>query len=147
MSGRSTLDATLGAVDLQRIDAICDQFEAQWRTGQRPDLRSYLSAAPTEVRAVLFRDLLTLELEYLRHVGERPDAESYYEQFPDLTAVIDSALAAGNDGVSVARRGKARDDACGSTVTSPGVREIGVSAPPWVDFRAWRAARAGFARL
>ena len=38
MSGRSTLDATLAAVDLQRIDAICDQFEAQWRTGQRPDL-------------------------------------------------------------------------------------------------------------
>ena len=98
MSGRSTLDATLGAVDLQRIDAICDQFEAQWRAGQRPDLRSYLSAAPADVRAVLFRDLLTLELEYLRHVGERPDAKSYYEQFPDLTAVIDSRWRPGTTG-------------------------------------------------
>ena len=47
----------------------------------------------------------------------------------------------------MARRGKARDDACGSTVTSPGVREIGVSASPWVEFTLGEPQRAGFARL
>ena len=92
---------------------------------ERPDLSVVFVGCAADVRAVLFRDLLTLELEYLRHVGERPDAKSYYEQFPDLTAVIDAALAAGNDGVSVARRGKASDDTCGSTVTSPGAMKTG----------------------
>ena len=45
MSFRSTIESTLGAVELQQIDAICDRFEAEWRAGRRPDLASYLSSA------------------------------------------------------------------------------------------------------
>ena len=46
MSARSTVDARLAAADLQKIDSICDQFEAEWRAGRRPDLAFYLSKTP-----------------------------------------------------------------------------------------------------
>jgi hypothetical protein len=65
--------------DLQYIDAACDQFEAAWRAGRRPELASYLADAPARIRAPLLRDLLGLDLEYRRRRGEFPDVRSYQE--------------------------------------------------------------------
>ena len=52
--------------------------------GQRPDLAEFLADVPASVRAQLFRDLLSLDLEYRRRLGEQPDARSYCERFPEF---------------------------------------------------------------
>ena len=70
MTFRSTLDAALAAADLHEIDAICDRFESAWRAGRRPDLASFLSEAPPGGLALLFRDLLNLDLEFRVKSGE-----------------------------------------------------------------------------
>ena len=70
MNARATLDdPNLSVSELLRIDEACDRFEADWRDGREPNLAAYLSEAPEEVRAPLFRNLLSLELEYRRRAG------------------------------------------------------------------------------
>ena len=70
---RLTLDPGLAVADLQRIDVACDQFEAAWRAGERPDLESFLSGDPGLLRTQLLRDLLALELDLRLELGETPD--------------------------------------------------------------------------
>src|SRR4029077_11158446 len=70
-------------LDLQQIDVVCDRFERAWLSGRRPELAEFVVLAPASVRAILFRDLLNLELEYCRQRGEQPNRRSYAERFPD----------------------------------------------------------------
>ena len=95
MTFRSTLDAALAAADLHEIDAICDRFESAWRAGRRPDLASFLSEAPPGGLALLFRDLLNLDLEFRVKSGETLDAQSYIQKFPELADHVDAAFALG----------------------------------------------------
>lgn len=74
MNSQSTLNAELPVADLERIDAICDRFEAGWLAGSRPDLASYLADGPLGVKARLFRELLNVELDYRLKKGEEPGA-------------------------------------------------------------------------
>ncbi|HWE36491.1 MAG TPA: tetratricopeptide repeat protein [Isosphaeraceae bacterium] len=76
----------------RRIDAACDAFEDAWRDGGRPDPADFLAGAPTTTRGRLFRELLALDLEYRLAAGERPDAASYRERFPEHGDAIDSAF-------------------------------------------------------
>src|SRR5271165_2184784 len=51
-------------IDLaRRIDAICRQFEADWRGGGRPRIDDYLAEVPDEGRSALRAELMALELE------------------------------------------------------------------------------------
>ena len=109
MTSRPTLDTQLAAADLQIIDAICDRFEADHRTGRLVDLASYLSEAPPGCRAVLFRELLNLDLEFRHENGEQPDARSYHRQFPDLGEAIDAAFESRANRISTVRRGRSND--------------------------------------
>ena len=120
---RSTRDAALPASDLKSIDAVCDRFEAEWRTGGRPDLAFYLSQAPKGGRASLLRDLLNLDLEYRLRRGDQPDPASYGHQFPELVHVVDAAfLSRHKSAVAKAQRaGKPADSADAKTVVSPAV--------------------------
>ena len=93
MSFPSTLDAPLAAAQLHEIDAICDRFESACRAGQRPDLASFLAEAPAGGLALLFRDLLNLDLEFRVKNGEKPERDGYLRRFPDLTDQIDAAFA------------------------------------------------------
>jgi tetratricopeptide (TPR) repeat protein/predicted Ser/Thr protein kinase len=77
-----------------QLDAVCDRFEAAWRSGRRPDLASYLSEAPAGVKVPLFRNLLNLDIEYRRQRGEQPEAQSYHGLFPELRDVVDAAFRA-----------------------------------------------------
>jgi eukaryotic-like serine/threonine-protein kinase len=70
--------------DLHEIDAVCDRFEQAWCGGQRPDFAKFLADVPVHARPQLFRDLLSLDLEYRRRLGEQPDAQSYCERFPEF---------------------------------------------------------------
>jgi eukaryotic-like serine/threonine-protein kinase len=78
--------------DLHEIDAACDRFERAWRAGHRPDVAEFLANVPVNARAQLFRDLLSLDLEYRRRLGEQPEARSYCEQFPEFAAPAANAF-------------------------------------------------------
>jgi eukaryotic-like serine/threonine-protein kinase len=109
MNPRALLDARPCVTDLQRIDAICDRFEAAWSTGQTPDLASFLSEAPASVQPPLLGALLQIELEYRTQRGEQPDARSYHERYPAFRAIV--AAAFGPDGeVSITTRRSDRSD-------------------------------------
>jgi serine/threonine-protein kinase len=71
------------------IDRLCDEFEATWRKGLRPDLEDFLARAPESGLSTLFRELLVLELEYRVQRGESPTAQEYVSRFPVFAAVID----------------------------------------------------------
>src|SRR5258708_6318156 len=64
ITGKEAGEGTLSRADLLHVDRICDRFEDAWRGGERPDLASFLAEASAPSRPLLFRGLLTLELEF-----------------------------------------------------------------------------------
>jgi len=131
MNSRSNPNAQLPAAQLRQIDAICDRFEADWRAGRRPDLASYLSGAPSGEKAPLFRDLLNLDLEYRLRSGEKPDARSYCQRFPELAGVIDSAFESRRNLEAATSQEGRSDWAESPTVSSPGAGKNGTEVSPW----------------
>jgi HEAT repeat protein/predicted Ser/Thr protein kinase len=88
---------------------LADRFQEAWRTGQRPDLEAYASQVSGDGPDVvcLREELLRIELEERRKLGERPVPEDYRRQFPGHAAVAAAfradlldrfALAWGNGG-------------------------------------------------
>jgi serine/threonine-protein kinase len=112
MSVPSATDkASLPLADQVRNDALCDRFEAAWRGDERPELLDFLSGIPGPGRAVLFRELLALDLEFRRAAGECPDAEGYRRRFSEFAAVIEAAFAAPtSDPGATLTRVRTRDD-------------------------------------
>ena len=70
---RLTLDHRLAVAELQRIDDACDRFESAWRSGDQPELESFLAGFDGPARTQLLRDLLALELDLRLEQGEKPD--------------------------------------------------------------------------
>lgn len=68
--------------DLQ-IDAICDRFESNWRSGQRPEVADVLDGVPENTRGALLRELISVEVQLRRQDGEAPEPEEYGIRFPD----------------------------------------------------------------
>ena len=94
----TTLGDELPLEDRRRIDAACDRFEADWRAGGPLDLEAFLETVEgvaESARGHLFRELLALELEFLRERGERPSLGEYRERFPEFQAALDSAATLG----------------------------------------------------
>jgi len=133
MSFRSTLDAPLAAAQLHEIDVICDRFESACRAGDRPDLASFLSEAPAGGLALLFRDLLNLDLEFRVKHGEKPERDDYLRRFPELTDQIDAAFELLQDNSIPTRVGK-RSNLGGTTVSSPVVEGPPHGASLWDEF-------------
>jgi tRNA A-37 threonylcarbamoyl transferase component Bud32/tetratricopeptide (TPR) repeat protein len=118
MGEQDTLRARPALADLQQVDAVCDRFEMAWLAGQQPDMAEFLAVVPEKVRAQLFRDLLSLDLEYRRRLGERPDAQSYCERFPEFAAHMATAfqVQASN---STRRRGDRHDGSGSLSIGTP----------------------------
>jgi tetratricopeptide (TPR) repeat protein len=93
MQPRLTLDSGLPVAEMQRIDEACDRFEAAWRGGDRPDLRTFLAELEGVARARLLRELLELELEFLSEAGEMPDPRRYRERLPEHVDIVDAVFA------------------------------------------------------
>jgi eukaryotic-like serine/threonine-protein kinase len=72
-------------------NSLCDRFERQWRSGQRPGLETYLAETPEELRGEVMRELLILDIEYRLLGGERVAAAEYLRQFPDNPGEIEYA--------------------------------------------------------
>jgi len=88
VSGTSSLTPTAA----ERLDQVCDRFEAAWQSGQSPRVEDYLPAATGPERGVLFRQLLLLELDYRTRRGHRPGVAEYRQRFPDEGRTIDEAF-------------------------------------------------------
>src|SRR5262249_7261474 len=71
-----------------QIDQVCDRFEAAWKAGQRPRPEEYVGSAAEPMRSLLLRQVLLLDWDYRRRVGEDPCAGDYFTCFPDDETVI-----------------------------------------------------------
>jgi tetratricopeptide (TPR) repeat protein/tRNA A-37 threonylcarbamoyl transferase component Bud32 len=76
----------------RRIDAARDDFEAALRSGGRPRIEDYLVRLEREDRSHALAELLLLECEYLRGLGEEPQVDEYRSRFPGDAALIDGAF-------------------------------------------------------
>jgi serine/threonine protein kinase len=66
----------------ERIDEACDRFEAAWHKGDRPRVEDCINEASESDRGLLLREVVRLEMELRRRVGEQPDLEEYRRRFP-----------------------------------------------------------------
>jgi serine/threonine protein kinase/Flp pilus assembly protein TadD len=70
---------------VERVDQVCDRFEAAWKivesTGQRPDIEDYLRDTPDSERSILLSELIALDIAYRRRAGESPRKEDYQDRF------------------------------------------------------------------
>jgi tetratricopeptide (TPR) repeat protein/tRNA A-37 threonylcarbamoyl transferase component Bud32 len=78
----------LTADEARQIDRICDRFEAAWKRGERPDPADFLGAAARPTRSALLRQLLLLDVEYARRVGETPQPGDYQTRLPHDSLLI-----------------------------------------------------------
>jgi formylglycine-generating enzyme required for sulfatase activity len=68
----------------RHIDRICDRFEAAWNAGLRPKIEEFLKDTPAGVQADLLPELVILDLQCRRQVGETPRPEDYLTRLPTL---------------------------------------------------------------
>ncbi len=73
----------------QLVDQHCDQFEAAWNCGERPQIHDLLEAVPAEARAELCGELVALEMELRVRAGDVPDLESYRQEFPEYADTVE----------------------------------------------------------
>ena len=77
-----------------RIDLLCGQYEAAWKSGDRPRIDALLADCPDSQRSVVLRKLLMLELTYRRREGESPALAEYVRRFPGEIQIVEQAFAA-----------------------------------------------------
>jgi eukaryotic-like serine/threonine-protein kinase len=85
---------TLSLSQARRVNEACERFEAEWRSGRRPDVETTLAASLNRDRRELFRELLALERELRDGLGEKPTAREYLERFPEWLEEINEAFGA-----------------------------------------------------
>jgi serine/threonine-protein kinase len=88
-SGCESLPLTLAG----QVDAACDRFEADWRSGGRPCIEDHLAGLLEPERSALLHRLLALEFAYRTRHGERPTPEEYGRRFPEHLPLVAWALA------------------------------------------------------
>jgi hypothetical protein len=59
------------------IDSACDRFEAEWRAGRRPRIEVHFHGTSGPEREALYRELLAIEVDWRRRLGERPGVDEY----------------------------------------------------------------------
>jgi formylglycine-generating enzyme required for sulfatase activity/predicted Ser/Thr protein kinase len=76
--------ASVSLAQIQRADRVCDQFEAAWKAKPRPKIDDFLAEVPRAEWPYLLRELLVLDLDYRRQLGESPTLEEYQAQYAAL---------------------------------------------------------------
>lgn len=72
------------------IDAICDDFEYQCRTGAVPGIATFLERCDPTAHRELFEQLLLVDNEYRRKSSKAWSWEDYHRQFPGFSDQIES---------------------------------------------------------
>jgi serine/threonine-protein kinase len=65
-----------------QIDEVCDLFEAAWKGGGHPRIEDYLKDSPAPARVALLRELIPLDMEYRKRIGETVTEDDYRARFP-----------------------------------------------------------------
>lgn len=73
--------------EARMIHHVCERFEKSWRSGARPRAEVYL-ADIHEPPLKLIEELLALEIELRREVGERPLPFDFIQRFPQCRELI-----------------------------------------------------------
>ncbi len=85
MSNASNDDNFYSLSGAQQIDAICDRFELAWLRGERTSIEKILAESPAKLRNALARELVAIEMELRRRVGENPSLAEYAKYSADLS--------------------------------------------------------------
>src|SRR3954470_22352229 len=86
MSGEMSIDGNSSIED--RIDERCDAFELAWQNGTRPSIVDFIRPEDEDHRNALFCELLLVELECRRSLGEEPAEDEYLQRFPEFATQI-----------------------------------------------------------
>jgi serine/threonine-protein kinase len=78
----------------ERLDPVCDRFEAEWLAGRPPRLEDFLPLADEADRPALLGELLALDLDYRSRGGERPAVDDYRRRLPEYAGVAEAVFAA-----------------------------------------------------
>src|SRR5271155_797801 len=78
-----THSMTLPLTVVERLDAVCDRFEAACEGGLCPRIGDYLEGVDEPARAVLARELIVLDLHYRHRRAEVPRVADYDAVNPD----------------------------------------------------------------
>ncbi|HMC90682.1 MAG TPA: serine/threonine-protein kinase, partial [Gemmataceae bacterium] len=81
---------------LDRVDRVCDEFEAAWkawRSGEMPRIQDYLDRVEESERSKLLEELLRLDLDYRSRVKQSVPAAQYRFWFPGQEQLIDRVFA------------------------------------------------------
>jgi eukaryotic-like serine/threonine-protein kinase len=90
MSGKSAPIMSRHLLAEYHIDSLCDEFENQWREGQRPSIEDYVKRVTAELREELFQELLLLEIDYCNQAGLVVTRNELSSRFPAFAAQIES---------------------------------------------------------
>jgi WD40 repeat protein len=74
---------------LRSIDERCDRYEADWRARRTPRLEDYLDGLDAVDRAALWYELVLLDAELRRGLGETPTLEDYRDRAPDEAILLE----------------------------------------------------------
>jgi len=80
--------------ELREIDAICDRFEAECRTGRAPRIEDFVAGAIGEKRDQLLAALVRLDFELAEARGAAPPVRQYLKRFPNDWRVVQRVLGA-----------------------------------------------------
>jgi eukaryotic-like serine/threonine-protein kinase len=129
-------------------DRLCDRFDAAWKAGERPQIEDYLTAMPEPGRSAVLRELIQVEVEYRRGLGESMCVAEYQERFPALDAAwLSGALLASAESEQghVAAPSELKAAEAGSVTSKTIHREL----PHWIGrFRVEKLlGQGGFGRV
>jgi hypothetical protein len=111
------------------VDRVCDRFAAEWAAGRLPRAEDYLAGAAATQRAPLLAELLRVELEARRAVGEAPIPDEFLTRFPGDAAAVDAAFQATTAGATTTGPGAfiASDPGTGAGSTTDPARQAGLN--------------------
>lgn len=75
------------------IDALCDQFEAEWRSDHRLAIEEFLAQTAPEFPEPLLQALLEVELDLRSVDGEAVSVDDCRTRFPEQFDVVESERA------------------------------------------------------
>lgn len=74
------------------IDALCDQFEAAWRSDPRLTIGEFQAQTAPEFPKPLLQALLEVELDLRPAYGEVVSVDDYRTRFPEQLAAVEERM-------------------------------------------------------
>jgi WD40 repeat protein len=107
------------------VDDICTRFELAWKRGDRPRIEDYLDDSADVERPALLAEMVLLDLDYRRSLGEGCKAGDYRDRFPGLDpAWLDRAIAAASAASADPGAGRGPASTWPETAVPPGSGDV-----------------------